>query len=254
MIMLSSLLFATIASAAAADTTLTPGDVDCTKPPPAGIEAPWNPSPRREDYPWMSRQEWCQRFQANLHDPARAGAQLVFMGDSITQGWTEKAPAVWSSAFGAFHPLRLGIGGDRTQNLIWRIDQGELAGLQPKLLVLLIGINNLSAGDAAVDTAHGVRVLLERIRAALPTTQVLMLGILPSGASAKDPLRARIQECNEELQRLAGSQVVYADIGAVFLTSDGSIDARLMPDALHPGEAGYQIFAGALGPWLQKLF
>jgi lysophospholipase L1-like esterase len=225
-----------------------------TLPVPPYPETPWTPSPRREDYSWMSRVEWCEKFQKHLQDPARDGTQLVFIGDSITQGWTEVAPDIWSKAFGAMKPLSLGIGGDRTQNLLWRVEQGELAGLNPRVLVLLIGINNVNAGDTPDATAQGIRSVLDRVREKLLATKILILGLLPSGATADDPLRSRIRETNERLARLQGPEVFYADIGSSFLNDDASLNAELMPDFLHPGPAGYRAFANALLPHLAPLF
>jgi lysophospholipase L1-like esterase len=245
MALMTSLLLASFASSAL---------MGCPIPVPSEPEKPWLPSPRREDYPWMSRMEWCERFHNNLQDPARQGTRLVFMGDSITQGWTDLAFDTWSQAFGHLQPLRLGIGGDRTQNLLWRIDQGELKDLNPRVLVLLIGINNLNAGDPPAATAQGVETLVEYMQSHLPNTDLLLLGLLPSGAKADDPLRVRIHETNQKLALLSAEKVHYADIGAVFLQGDGSIDPRLMPDFLHPSPQGYQVFAKALAPHLAQLF
>jgi lysophospholipase L1-like esterase len=245
MALMTSLLLASLAGSAL---------MNCPIPVPAEPEKPWLPSPRREDYPWMSRIEWCERFQNNLEDPARHGTRLVFMGDSITQGWTDLAFDTWSQAFGHLQPLRLGIGGDRTQNLLWRMDQGELKDLNPRVLVLLIGINNLNGGDSPEATARGVQSLVEQMQRHLPSTQLLLLGLLPSGAMADDPLRSRIQETNQRLAALSRERVYYADIGSSFLTSDGSIDPQLMPDFLHPSPEGYRVFAKALAPHLARLF
>lgn len=245
MSLMSSLILATLAGA---------GSITCPIPVPTETEAPWIASPRREDYSWMSRTEWCERFQGNLAEPAREGAQLVFMGDSITQGWTDVAPDVWAQAFGPFKPLRLGIGGDRTQNLLWRMDQGELSGLNPRVLVLLIGINNVNAGDSLEAIVQGQEAVIDRIHQHLPRTHVLMLGLLPSGAAPDDPLRARIQGLNKRLADMKREQLSYADIGSVFLQPDGRLKAELMPDFLHPGAQGYRVFAQALAPYLASLF
>lgn len=245
MTLMTSLLLGSLASSVWAG---------CPVPVPSDPETPWTPSPRREDYSWMSRVEWCERFQKHLQDPARVGAQLVFMGDSITQGWTEVAPEIWSQAFAHLKPLRLGIGGDRTQNLLWRVEQGELNGLNPRVLVLLIGINNLNAGDTPDATAQGIRTVLDRVQEKLPAAKILILGLLPSGPAPDDPLRSRIQETNEKLKSLQAPQVYYADIGLDFLRDDASLNAELMPDFLHPGPAGYKVFARALLPHLATLF
>lgn len=245
MSLMTSLIFATLAGSSG---------ITCPIPVPTEVERPWIASPRREDYSWMSRIEWCERFQKNLAEPAREGTQLVFMGDSITQGWTDVAPDVWSQAFGPLKPLRLGIGGDRTQNLLWRMDQGELSGLNPRVLVLLIGINNVNAGDGADAILQGMETVIDRIHQQLPNTHVLVLGLLPSGEAADDPLRARIQAVNERLAKLQRERLSYADIGSEFLLPDGRVNAELLPDFLHPGAKGYRVFAKALAPHLGTLF
>ncbi len=219
---------------------------------PLEPETPWMPSPRRQDYTWMSRAEWWERFQKLMTDPAREGTQLVFMGDSITQGLPQLAPKVWSQTFGPLQPLCLGIGGDRTQHLLWRIEQGELRGLNPRVLVLLIGINNLNAGDHPSDCVRGIKAVLKRIREQLPDTRILLLGLLPSGETANDPVRAGIRAINEKLATLAETLCFYVDIGPCFLRDDGGVDAELMPDFLHPSERGYQLLARALLPHLSQ--
>jgi lysophospholipase L1-like esterase len=243
--LMTSLIFASLAGSSG---------ITCPIPVPTEAEVPWIASPRREDYSWMSRFEWCERFQKNLAEPSREDAELVFLGDSITQGWTEVAPDVWSQAFGALKPLRLGIGGDRTQQLLWRMDQGELTGLNPRVLVLLIGINNVNAGDSQEAILQGIEAVLERIHQYLPRTHILVLGLLPSGEAPDDPLRKRIQSLNEKLAKLQREQLTYADIGSVFLHPDGRLNTDLMPDFLHPGAQGYRVFAQALAPHLGTLF
>lgn len=223
-------------------------------PVPTEPETPWTPSPPREDYSWMSRVEWWERFQTLRQHPDRQDAKLVFMGDSITEGWPNLAPEIWAKTFGPLSPLCLGIGGDRTQHLLWRMDHGELSGLNPRVLVLLIGINNLNGGDAPDACIRGVDAVLSRIHKNLPDTSILLLGLLPSGEHADDPLRARIHKVNQGLASLRRPLVFYADPGSNFLRRDGSIDAELMPDFLHPAPRGYEVLARALLPHLANLF
>ncbi len=222
---------------------------------PQGPELTFLPSPRRQDYDWMSRREWSTRLQAHRSDPAREQAELVFLGDSITQGWTETAGELWDCSFAAMKPLCLGIGGDRTQHLIWRVLRGELDGLRAKVLVLLIGTNNLGAGDSPEDTACGVEVLLETIHKKLPNTSVVILAILPSGEKLDNPLRAAIDTTNRLLfSGLADPRDRFVDLGAVFLQSDGSLSPELMPDFLHPSYQGYEVIAQHLLPVLAHYF
>jgi hypothetical protein len=99
------------------------------------------PVPRTIEQPWMSLAEWRERHERQLIDPNRAHARIAFLGDSITQGWGDSM--AFQASFGRYRPLNLGIGGDQTQHVLWRIEHGALGGVRPRLLVVLIGVNNL---------------------------------------------------------------------------------------------------------------
>ncbi|MBV9850425.1 MAG: GDSL family lipase [Armatimonadetes bacterium] len=173
-----------------------------------------------------------------------AGARLVFLGDSITQGWTAEGREPWQSRFAPLGAVNMGIGGDRTQNLLWRIQRlGVLDGLAPALVVLKIGVNNLwqdvhAYGPARV--AEGVQRVIAAIREKCPQARVLALGILPTQADPAHPMRAALRAINA---RSAASlptpdgRIRFADLGEHFLEADGTISEETMPDGCHLAKA-----------------
>lgn len=225
-----------------------------------GVEVPWVASPRLIDHSWMSIAEWRQRVDRNAHLPGRLTAKMVFLGDSITEGWTAVAPQVWDKSFGAYDSLPLGIGGDQTQNILWRIEHGELDGLKPKVLVLLIGVNNIWwGGFGPEETARGITTVAAKLCEKLPHTKIVVQGIFPAGRRSHDELRQRIIATNlvthDSLRSIENA--IFLDIGDIFLSSDGSIDPQIMHDYLHLTEKGYGLWASALKafihPYLQGL-
>ncbi len=186
---------------------------------------------------------------------AREGkAQVVFLGDSITAGWSRNGATVWESAFGQWAPANFGIGGDRTQHLLWRIENGELDGIQPKAAVVMIGTNNVSA-DPAAGIAKGIERIVQTIRKKLPATKVLLLAVFPRGEKASpNPGRDKLDEVNATVANLHdGKNVFFLDIGEKFMQPDGSLTKEIMPDFLHLSPAGYQIWADAITPKLVEL-
>ena len=176
---------------------------------------------------------------------------LVFLGDSITAGWGGKKE-IWDKAFGMYRPANFGIGGDRTQHVLWRITNGELDGIKPKAAVLMIGTNN-SGGDPADGIAKGVTKIVETIRAKLPDTKILLLAVFPRGEKA-NPQREKLKEVNTTIAKLDdGKSVFYLDIGDKFLQPDGTLTKEIMPDFLHLSAKGYQIWADSIAAKLAEL-
>jgi lysophospholipase L1-like esterase len=176
---------------------------------------------------------------------------LVFLGDSITAGWAGKKE-IWNKAFGDWRPANFGIGGDRTQHVLWRITNGELDGIKPKALVLMIGTNN-SGSDPAEDIARGIKKIVETIREKLPATKVLLLAVFPRGEKP-NAAREKLAAVNQTIAKLDdGKNVHYLDIGAKFLEPDGTLTKDIMPDYLHLSAKGYQIWADAITPKLAEL-
>ncbi|MEW6303490.1 MAG: platelet-activating factor acetylhydrolase IB subunit [Verrucomicrobiota bacterium] len=178
-------------------------------------------------------------------------AQLVFLGDSITAGWNGKKD-IWEKAFGAYKPANFGIGGDRTQHVLWRIENGELDGIKPKAAVVMIGTNN-SGTDPAEGIASGVKKIVETIRQKTPGTKILLLAVFPRGEKP-NPTREKLKQVNSIIAKLHdGKNVHYLDIGDKFLQPDGTLTKDIMPDFLHLSAQGYQIWADAIAPKLAEL-
>jgi len=187
---------------------------------------------------------------------------VVFLGDSITYGWS-KAPQVWEHSFGSYQPANFGIGSEQTQHVLWRIEHGELDGIAPKLVVLLIGTNN-SATNTAAEILAAQTKIVRRIRARLPQTKVLVLAIFPRGPRHPDKhgvmrddgvTRMRVIDAvNAGLPALDdGRNVRVLNINSVFLGPDGRIPSDIMPDQLHPNEKGYRLWAEAMKPLFEEM-
>ncbi|HJV63706.1 MAG TPA: GDSL-type esterase/lipase family protein [Albitalea sp.] len=203
---------------------------------------------------------WLPRHEQKLEEKrkllaAGPGPEIVFIGDSITQGWENDGREIWQRHYARHRALDLGFGGDRTENVLWRLQHGEIDGLAPKVAVLMIGTNN--TGHRAEDpqtTAAGIKRLLDEIRRRAPATKVLLLAIFPRGEKPDDFLR----RINERVNKLIagygdGRNVRFLDIGAALLNADGTLSKEIMPDLLHPNAKGYAIWQRAMDPTLQAL-
>jgi lysophospholipase L1-like esterase len=180
---------------------------------------------------------------------------VLFVGDSITDGWRGKGKATFAERYGSMDPLNIGIGGDRTQHVIWRLQNGEVAGLAPKVTMLMIGTNNLG-GNTNEEIVDGITGCVKEIQKQMPSTKILLLGVFPRGEKADNPARARIKAINEKISKLddGGKTVRYLDIGDKFLEADGTLPKSIMPDALHPNKKGYEIWTEAVkGPITEML-
>jgi len=183
---------------------------------------------------------------------------LLFLGDSITQGWINRdgegkgAGQVWDRYYGARRAAEYGIGGDRTQHVLWRLDHGEVDGLTPKAVVLMIGTNNIRDNTPA-EIAEGITAVVAKLRDKLPGSKVLLLAVFPR-SERPNALRDRVRAVNERIAKLDdGKSVKYLDIGPKFLNPDGTIPHDLMPDALHLSRKGYALWADAIEPTVRKL-
>jgi N-acetylglucosamine-6-sulfatase len=196
---------------------------------------------------------WKKRDQAKRAEAKSGGFDLVFLGDSITQGWEGAGKGVWQEHFGKAKALNLGFGGDRTEHLLWRLTTNQMGPSRPKAAVILIGTNNTGhLMQAPEEIAAGVTRVVETLRQKSPKTKVLLLGVLPRGANAQDPMRVNNERVNAIIGKLAdGETVVYKDISQAFLEADGSISKGVMPDLLHLSAEGYRRWAEAIVPTLQ---
>ena len=178
---------------------------------------------------------------------ARGGdIDLLFVGDSITDGWDNAGAPVYGELFVPLDVANFGIGGDTTQGVLWRMQNGELEGFEARLIVLMLGTNNINRNPND-EIAEGNRLIVEEFRRRQPQARVLVLGVFPRGMEPDNPYRASIREINARLEQLAdGENVFYMDIGGEFLTPDGVLTSEIMPDGLHPNEQGYRIWGDAI--------
>jgi len=176
-------------------------------------------------------------------------ARVVFIGDSITEGWENAGLEAWQRDFAPLGALEIGVGGDRTEHLLWRLQQAPLKPLAPKVIVLMIGTNNASTGrDSGELIARGVRAVADELHAQCPDAKVLVLDIPPRGAKM-NPLRGVVLQVNQALSQSAWPEGVrFVRVADRFVRGDGSIDPEVMPDFLHLSPKGYDRWAKAIAP------
>ena len=176
---------------------------------------------------------------------------ILFFGDSLTEGWD---PMVWDRRLGSRGALNAGVSGDRTDHLLWRLQNGNLDGTPPEAVVLLIGTNDLAYGRTPELTADGIRAALEALRQHFPTSKILLLGLLPREELPSARLRLAVAQVNRLIRACAdGWHIFYADIGDVLLDSDGHLAAAISPDTLHLTPHGYALLASRLDPELDRM-
>ncbi|HZZ29077.1 MAG TPA: GDSL-type esterase/lipase family protein [Pirellulales bacterium] len=211
---------------------------------------------------------------------------LLFVGDSITQGWETRGKDVWEKYYGNRKAMNDGISGDCTQHVLYRHEQGNIDGIHPKLAVIMIGTNNAPGSEnTAEQIADGVKAIVEQMRQKLPDAKILLMGIFPRGATSDaqlegvvtqngkrtvDPAdmpariaaakevtkvqRKKIADANAIISKLAdGKLIFYIDIGDKFLEADGTLPDDIMPDHLHPNAKGYEIWAAAIEPKVSEV-
>lgn len=198
---------------------------------------------------------WKQRHEQCVSLTQKGGIDVVFLGDSITQGWEGPGKPAWDATFAPLKAANFGFSGDRTEHVLWRLANGEIIGLRPKLVVLMIGTNNLGHGSSDVDpTAEGVKAIVAKLRNESPDTKILLLGIFPRDIQPTNPLRIKVGSVTEKFKGCADEKSVhFMDIGKFFLRGDGTLRTYLMPDNLHLNAAGYEIWAKAISPKVREL-
>ncbi len=215
--------------------------------------------PLTQNRDWKSY-DWVARHNEilALNQPGANQADVVFIGDSITHFWSgePKAKRVagkdsWEKWIAPHHPINLGYGWDRTENVLWRLRHGEVAGLKPKAFVVLIGTNNLSGFNSPAETAEGVAEVCRGIRRQSPQAKVLLLAILPRQAKP-DATRQRVTDTNQLLKAQAPQIAdAYLDLTGKLIEADGSILKETMGDYLHPTNKGYEVMGAAIDAQLK---
>ena len=205
-----------------------------------------------------ARGEWALDRHNHLNSVVqerKGKIDVAFIGDSITQGWEGAGVKAWDAILKPFRPINLGIGGDRTEHLLWRFDNGNLDGINPRIAVIMIGTNNFGyRQDSAEEVYEGVVAVVDRILIKKPQIQVLLLDIFPRG-EAFNQMRGEILQVNQALRKTYDTveSVCFFPIGHLFLEDDGTISKSVMPDQLHLSETGYQIWADAVAPQIVKM-
>ncbi|MGK0187096.1 MAG: arylsulfatase A-like enzyme/lysophospholipase L1-like esterase [Verrucomicrobiales bacterium] len=192
---------------------------------------------------------WHQRWQATNKKTQKGPGKLLFIGDSITQGWEGSGKATWEKFYGNRDAINLGFSGDRTEHALWRLEKGNFNGVTaPKLAVVMIGTNNTGHFEQEpTQTAAGVAAIVDKLQTQFPETKVLLLGVFPRGATSDDPSRKINTAINQKIASLDDrDDVDFLDISDSFLGEDGTLSKDIMPDLLHLSEDGYQLWAAAI--------
>ena len=232
-------MFATLVISLLVSQTATINPVEPVLTPEQRLDTPW----------WKDRHDKCVALtQAGGHE-------LIFVGDSITHGWETRGKAIWDKYYAPRKAANFGFSGDRCEHVLWRMQNGEIIGLQPKVAVVMIGTNSISASNANTETTTlGVKTVVESLREAMPKTKILLLAIFPRGQSATDQIRKNVTQTNEKIALFADNKnVFFLDVGKYYLSRSGEMWNNLMPDLLHPSDAGYEIWAKAMEPKLAEL-
>lgn len=219
-------------------------------------EPPDVAAPRTKVYPWMTLEKWREFHAGDLARAKEGRIDVLFLGDSITEAWDKNGAKVWESNFAPLHAANFGIGGDTTQNVLWRITEGgALKGVNPRVVVLMIGTNNFGLnGDEPAAVLRGIDAIIEALGSACPEAKVLLLDIFPRG-NPGDPLRTKVTEANRLLEDYGGKHpgVTRLRIWDEFMNADGTLPPEIMPDKLHLSEKGYSIWAGAVLSVIRRL-
>jgi lysophospholipase L1-like esterase len=208
--------------------------------------------------------DWWERHEQVLSEQAGINPEIVLIGDSITHFWGGEprsegingAVESWNSVFGQYRVLNLGFGWDRTQNVLWRLDNGELKGLTPQTVVILIGTNNTSGTENArsnspEEITEGCRAICDRVNALVPDAKIILMAVFPREEYPDHSRRREIAEINTHYAELARERdYEFVDIGPLLLEHDGTLSAETAPDFCHLTERGYRVWADALCPLL----
>ena len=204
-----------------------------------------------------SRKMWLPRFDEKKALAEKGGYDIVFIGDSITRGWETKGAKVWAENFaeGSYKALNCGISGDRTEHVLWRLENGQLANLSPKVFVIMIGTNNTGHRNAdfepPVDTILGIQSIVKFLRKNYKSAKIILHPIFPRGATVDDPNRIRNDVVNGAIRLLANKKsVIWCNFNGRLLSPKGELSREMAKDLLHPEEAGYAIWAEELKPFL----
>ncbi|HEX7645326.1 MAG TPA: GDSL-type esterase/lipase family protein [Burkholderiaceae bacterium] len=209
-------------------------------------------APRTVEYPWMSVERWHQMFDSQVARAEKGDVEVMFVGDSITEMWPKD---LFEANFGQFKAANFGIGGDHTGNLLWRLQNPAMQSLKPKLVVLLIGVNNLNlCGETPEQVFAGIQAVVVKLRSQYPAARILLNAVLPEDEHPDSEARQKVVALDKMVATLGDDKTVfYHDYGSKFMQPDGTLSAELQPDFLHFSEKGYRIWADAMRPDIEQL-
>lgn len=202
--------------------------------------------------PRLNEVKWAHRFQ-NINEEIKShneSTDVLFLGDSITEGW--RFTSAWAKYFN-FTAFNAGIESDRTQHVLWRVNQGLVAKLKPRLVVLLVGTNNTLSNSPA-QIIDGIKAICSAIKKQSSDTKILLLAILPSGHEPSAQRRIANSEANRLLKVFADSSgYQFLDLAHIFVDENGYISKEIMPDYLHPSRKAYDLWAKTMTPIINKI-
>ena len=207
------------------------------------------PVPRNDDW-------WQKRHAEKVELMKKGNIDLLMIGDSITHGW-EGQKEVWEKFYTGRNVLNYGFGGDRTEHVLWRLQNSPLDVISPKAITIMIGTNNIgNVSSSPKDTADGIRAIVDLLQKQYPNAKIFVLYVFPRDEKPDGDLRQKVNEINGCLPALLGklNNVTLVDIGFLFLNDDGVLPKDIMPDFLHPNKEGYMIWANAVEPILKPFF
>jgi lysophospholipase L1-like esterase len=214
------------------------------------VYQPPMPAPKNPAALAWPRDDWYISVQQKFDRYRGKSPEIIFDGDSITNRWETTGKDTWVRFAG--QAADFGIEGDRTENLLWRLSKGQVDGMDPKLVVLMIGTNNVGR-DSAENIAEGIRSIVAEYEKRCPHAHIALMAIFPRGRMPSEASRIKVEAVNRLIASLDdGRRVSFVDIGPSLIEADGSISADSMPDYLHPTAKGYVIWAEALKSLLDK--
>lgn len=197
----------------------------------------------------------------------KGNVDILLIGDSITHGWN-RYPQVLKKTFGTQQVVNLGHPADKTENILWRLTNHQFDQISPRVAMVLAGTNNSNNDEYSIEeTAGGVEAIVDLLRAKLPDTKILLLGILPRGSrdqrigiksglteAVMNPQWEKIDRINRIVETFDDDErIIYLNINSSFLDENGALPVTVMPDLLHPNEKGYDHWGNAIMPALEKM-
>ncbi|MFA6289045.1 MAG: GDSL-type esterase/lipase family protein [Opitutaceae bacterium] len=195
---------------------------------------------------------WQQTHWGFVSKAKQGGVDVLFLGDSITKGWAGDGKEIWAQHYQPLKGLNIGIGGDTTRQTLWRIENQAMDGIQPKVVVLMIGVNNIFTGTGSdEEIAQGIGEILKRIHVKSPKSKVLLFGILPLGNEGQS---ARAKHINGMIAKFQSASVRFVDLAGKFQNADGTAKADLYrSDLVHLAQPGYVVWDAAMKPILDEM-